>query len=72
MRIYELIDFTKNHAELKSINIQSCFDDNDPQFHGTVIELLETQYLFLDVPVVNSTYDIQHGVLNIFYDPDDI
>ena len=72
MKIYELIDFTKNHAELKSINIQSCFDDNSPEFHGTVIELLETQYLFLEVPIENATFDSMNGVLNIFYDPDNL
>ena len=51
---------------------KSCFEGNDPRFDGTVIELLETQYLFLEVPVVNATFDSVNGVLNIFYDPDNL
>ena len=72
MKIHELITFVKNHAVISRVIIESCFEGNDPRFDGTVIELLETQYLFLEVPVVNATFDSVNGVLNIFYDPDNL
>ena len=37
---------------------------------GAVVELLESQYEFLELSVVNAIYDRTHAVLNIFYDPD--
>ena len=69
MKIHELITFVKNHAVISRLIIESCFEGNDPRFEGSVIELLETQYLFLNVPVENATYDSVNATLNIFYDP---
>ncbi len=69
MKIHELITFVKNHTEINRLIIESCFEGNDPRFEGSVIELLETQYLFLNVPIENATYDSANATLNIFYDP---
>lgn len=72
MKIYQLIDFTKNHTDLNEVNIQPTFENEGytPFFTGTVVELLESQYEFLELPVVNAIYDRKNAVLNIFYDPD--
>lgn len=71
MKIYELIDFTKNHTNLNAVNIQPIFKNEGytPFFRGTVVELLESQCEYLDLPVVNAIYDSANAVLNIFYDP---
>ena len=69
MKIHELISFVENHTEIDKLVIESYCEGENPYFEGSVIELLETQYLFLDVPVVNATYDSVNATLNIFYDP---
>ena len=69
MKIHELISFVENHSEINKLIIESYCEGKTPYFEGSVIELLETQYLFLDVPVENATYDSVNATLNIFYDP---
>ena len=70
MKIHELITFVNNHSEINKLIIESCFMcSNAPHFEGSVIELIETQFLFLNVPVENATYDIVSATLQIFYDP---
>lgn len=72
MKIFQLIDFTKNHAVLNKIRIESCYEGKYPHFLGSVIELLENQYEYLDLPVENANYDEVHAQLNIFYNPEDL
>lgn len=69
MKIHELITFVNNHSEINKLIIESYCEGKTPHFEGSVIELIETQYLFLDVPVENATYDIVSATLQIFYDP---
>lgn len=70
MKIHELISFVENHTEINRLIIESCFMcGNAPHFEGSVIELIETQFLFLNVPVENAAFDSVHKILNIFYDP---
>ena len=69
MKIHELISFVEKHTEINKLIIESYCEGKTPYFEGSVIELLETQYLFLDVPVENAAFDSVHKILNIFYDP---
>lgn len=69
MKIHELITFVENHTEINRLIIEPYCEGATPYFEGSVIELLETQYLFLDVPVENATYNIVSATLQIFYDP---
>ena len=69
MKIHELISFVENHTDINRLIIESCFEGENPYFEGSVIELLETQYLILNVPVENASFDSVHKILNIFYDP---
>ena len=69
MKIHELISFVENHSEIDKLIIESYCEGKTLYFEGSVIELLETQYLFLDVPVENATYDIVSATLQIFFDP---
>ena len=72
MKIHELITFTKNNAILNRISIESCYEGNYPHFLGSVIELLENQYHYLDLPVEDASYDESDGTLTIFYNPEDL
>jgi hypothetical protein len=72
MKIHELITFTKNNAILNRLSIESCYEGKYPHFLGSVIELLENQYEYLDLPVENANYDEDHAQLNIFYNPEDL
>lgn len=69
MKIHELISFVEKHSEINKLVIESYCEGKTPYFEGSVTELLETQYLFLDVPVENASYDIVSATLQIFYDP---
>lgn len=69
MKIHELISFVENHTEINKLIIEYNCEGNTPYFEGSVIELLETQYRFLDVPVESAAFDSVHKILNIFYDP---
>ena len=72
MKIHELITFTKNSAVLNRLSIESCYEGKYPHFLGSVIELLENQYNYLDLPVENASYDESDGTLTIFYNPEDL
>ena len=69
MKIHELITFVKNHTDINRVIIESCYEGKTPYFEGSVIELIKTEFLFLNVPVENASFDSVHKILNIFYDP---
>lgn len=72
MKIHELITFVEKHTDINKLIIESCYEGNAPHFEGSVIELIKTQFLFLNVPVENAAYDVVNATLNIFYDPADL
>ncbi len=72
MKVFQLIDFTKNHTVLNRVCIESCYEGKYPCFGGSVTELLENQYEYLDLPIVNANYDKTNAQLNIFYNPEDL
>lgn len=71
MKIHELITFVENHTKLNRLIIEP-YGEVATSFEGSVIELLKTHYLFLDIPVENATYNIVSATLQIFYDPADL
>ena len=72
MKIYELIEFTERHTELKKVCLRSLDDSDSFIFFGTVKEILEMHIYYLNLNVADALYNPSQAILNIFYNPEDL